>query len=67
MLTGNCGPNAYQTLSAAGIGVVTGCSGTVREVAYRFKTNQFVKAGRPNVASHFGMSTISDKNKQLNK
>jgi predicted Fe-Mo cluster-binding NifX family protein len=31
VLTGRCGPNASDTLEAAGVAVVTGCSGTVRE------------------------------------
>jgi len=37
VLTGRCGPNAADTLAAAGIDVVTGCSGSVREAlnAYR--------------------------------
>ncbi|MGB2821491.1 MAG: NifB/NifX family molybdenum-iron cluster-binding protein [Phycisphaerae bacterium] len=54
VLTGNCGPNAYQTLSAAGIGVIVGCSGTAAEVVERFKSGQLRSAGEPNVASHFG-------------
>ena len=56
VLTGNCGPNAYQTLSAAGIGVIIGCSGTVTDVVEQFKAGQLSAAGRPNVASKFGMA-----------
>ena len=37
VVTGDCGPNAYQVLSAAGIPVFVGASGSVRDVveAYR--------------------------------
>jgi predicted Fe-Mo cluster-binding NifX family protein len=55
VLTGNCGPNAHQTLSAAGIEVVVGCSGTVAEAVARFKAGQCQPAAAPNVASHAGM------------
>ena len=55
VLTGNCGPNAHQTLSAAGIVIVVGCSGTVRDVIERCKTGQLAATDAPNVASHFGM------------
>ena len=54
VLTGNCGPNAYQTLSAAGIEVIIGCSGTVADVVEQFKAGQLNAAGQPNVASKFG-------------
>jgi len=54
VLTGNCGPNAYQTLSAVGIEVIVGCSGVVREVVEQFKANRLRAADAPNVASHFG-------------
>ena len=32
VITGNCGPNAYQVLSAAGVPVFVGASGRVRDV-----------------------------------
>jgi predicted Fe-Mo cluster-binding NifX family protein len=40
VLTGSCGPNAQQALSAAGIAVIVGRSGTVAEVVERFKSDQ---------------------------
>jgi len=55
VLTGNCGPNAHQTLGAAGIDVVVGCSGTVSEALRRFRSGQLQVASAPNVASHAGM------------
>jgi predicted Fe-Mo cluster-binding NifX family protein len=54
VLTGNCGPNAHQTLSAAGIDVFVGCSGTVSEVVERFTSGQIRAADAPNVARHAG-------------
>ena len=55
VLTGSCGPNAHQTLSAAGVDVVVGCSGTVAEAVARFKSGQIRSVSTPNVASHSGM------------
>ena len=55
VLTGNCGPNAYQALEAAGIKVVTGVTGTVREAVDSYKAGRFQPSSQPNVASHFGM------------
>ena len=56
VLTGNCGPNAHQALSAVGIGVIVGCAGTTREVAEQFKTGQLRPTDQPNVPGHAGMS-----------
>lgn len=55
VLTGNCGPNAYQTLSAAGVEVVVGCRGTVSEALQRFAADELRAASAPNVASHAGV------------
>jgi predicted Fe-Mo cluster-binding NifX family protein len=55
VLTGNCGPNAYQVLEAAGIKVITGVSGTVRQAAEDFKSGKFKAASQPNVDAHHGM------------
>ncbi len=55
VLTGACGPNAYQTLSAAGIHVITGCAGTVRDVIRQFQEGKFAAIDGPTVASHFGV------------
>jgi len=59
VLTGNCGPNAHQTLSAAGINVIVGCSGTVADGINQFKAGQFSTTGEPNVSSKFGMGAGS--------
>jgi predicted Fe-Mo cluster-binding NifX family protein len=54
VLTGSCGPNSYQTLGAAGIDVIVGCSGTVADVLARFEAGELRPAAAPNAASHSG-------------
>ncbi len=55
ILTGNCGPNAFQVFGAAGIKVIVGVSGIVRQAVEQFKAGTFSLSNQPNVASHFGM------------
>jgi len=55
VLTGNCGPNAFQTFGAAGIQVITGVSGQVREAIRMYKSGGMTSASGPNVQGHFGM------------
>lgn len=55
VLTGNVGPNAFHALSAAGIKVVTGVFGTVREAIEKYKREELKETGAPTVRGHFGM------------
>ena len=54
VLTGNCGPNAFQTFGAAGIQVITGVAGQVREAVRLYKSGELADAPGPNVEGHFG-------------
>ncbi len=55
VVTGNVGPNAFQTLSAAGIKVFTGASGTIKEAVEKYKKGELNETEGPNVGSHSGM------------
>ena len=55
VLTGNCGPNAYQTLSAAGIQVITGVSGGIKDAVEAYNTGRLQPIAQPSVGSHYGM------------
>ncbi len=55
VLTGNCGPNAYRVLEAAGLELITGVSGTVRQAVEQYKSGALKPSDSPNVDSHAGM------------
>lgn len=55
VLTGNCGPNAYEVLSAAGIKVITGVVGKIQNAIQDYKLGKFQATSQPNVKGHFGM------------
>jgi len=55
ILTDNCGPNAFGVLNSAGIKVVTGATGTVKEAIESFKAGKFQTSSQPSADAHSGM------------
>jgi predicted Fe-Mo cluster-binding NifX family protein len=55
VITGSVGPNAYETLSAAGIKIVTGASGNARYAIQRFMEGGFETASHATSPPHAGM------------
>jgi predicted Fe-Mo cluster-binding NifX family protein len=53
VLTGHCGPKAFKTLQAAGIPVVVGVKGTVREAVQGFLKGDYSCASSPDVEGHW--------------
>ena len=55
VVTGNVGPNAFRTLNAAGVKIITGASGTVAEALEKFRSGELKETSSPTSASHAGM------------
>ncbi|MFO7638115.1 MAG: NifB/NifX family molybdenum-iron cluster-binding protein [bacterium] len=55
VLTGNCGPKAFATLSAAGVEVYAGASGTVAQAVAAFGRGELKPAQGPTGPAHRGM------------
>jgi len=55
LITGNVGPNASRTLNAAGLDVIVGVSGPVREAIERYKKGELSPTNQASVPDHFGM------------
>jgi predicted Fe-Mo cluster-binding NifX family protein len=61
VITGNVGPNAYRVLSAAGIKIVTGASGSVRDAVEKYKKGQLQEITGPTVGGHLGIGRKQGK------
>ncbi len=55
LITGNIGPNAAETLKAAGVKVYLAPGGSVREVVERFKKGELSETSSASVQAHSGM------------
>jgi len=58
VLTGNCGPEAFRALHRAGIHVVVGVTGTVRNALECLEGGQLRFARRANVDKYFGLLSL---------
>ena len=56
VITGKVGPNASQTLQAAGINVVLDVSGSVKDAIDRFKNGELKPAKGPNAEEKSGLN-----------
>lgn len=56
LITGQVGPNAFTTLQAGGVKIITGAGGRIKEVLEKYKKGEltFLAQG-PTVGAHFGM------------
>ncbi len=53
LITGHCGPKAFHALTSAGIKVMVGAQGTVKEVMDKFEAGELKPAYSPDVQGHW--------------
>ena len=55
VITGNVGPNAFKALNSAGIKIVVGAYGTVRESLEKYKKGELKETTVPTAGGHSGI------------
>ena len=53
LITGNCGPKAFQVLQSAGIAIFTGAQGSVDNAIQMYKNGDLTKSQDANVEGHW--------------
>ena len=53
LITGNCGPKAFQILEHAGIKILLGANGRVIDAVQQYKNGELKYAQSPNVEGHW--------------
>jgi predicted Fe-Mo cluster-binding NifX family protein len=56
VITGNTGPNAFRVLKEAGLSVISGVSGKVKNAIEKYKNGELKSVENPTVNEKFGMS-----------
>ncbi len=54
VITGHCGPNAVQTLNAAGVKLYTGQSGKIRDLLKKYNQGEMTPSTEANAPHHAG-------------
>ena len=57
VVTGSIGPNAFQTLTAGGVSVYTGASGSVKEAIRNYSSGKLMAQSGPTGPVHAGLSS----------
>jgi predicted Fe-Mo cluster-binding NifX family protein len=58
VITGNCGPNALQTFTAAGVQVIDGQAGTIKDIVNKYKNGALTPTTEANARRHAGTGGI---------
>ncbi|MCD6185003.1 MAG: NifB/NifX family molybdenum-iron cluster-binding protein, partial [Deltaproteobacteria bacterium] len=53
LLTGNCGPKAFNVLNQAGVKIVTGAKGRVIDAVQQYKNGELETSQEANVEGHW--------------
>jgi predicted Fe-Mo cluster-binding NifX family protein len=53
VMTGNCGPKAFKVLQAAGVEVVTGVKGKIKDAIKAYLEERYSPAKEANVEGHW--------------
>ena len=53
LLTGNCGPKAFQVLQSADVKIFTGATGQVKDALKQYQNNELKEAEEANVDGHW--------------
>ena len=54
VISGNVGPNAFDTLTAADIEIFIGATGEIKNIIHKFNRGELKKTESSNVKKHFG-------------